>query len=266
MSGPIVLVHGAQHGGWCWRRVLPGLRSAGHEVHAPTLTGLADRAHLLTASTGLSTHIDDVAAHLEAEELTDVTLVGHSYGALVVTGVADRLPGKVRTVVLFDGPVARAGESGVDLHPAAHVFLSRETVVDGIPVIPPSDGSSLGLDPDDLAWVRRRLTPQPARAVREGLPHSGTDRTSTIRHCFIRTQRADGSDSALPDRAAGPGWTVRTVPGGHDAMITRPGEVVAVLHELAELPPPDTAEPTHQHQPHELFDRTPAESATGGTA
>jgi pimeloyl-ACP methyl ester carboxylesterase len=230
MTGPIVLVHGAMHGGWCWRRVLPLLRAAGAEVHAPTLTGLGERAHLLTAGTDLQTHVDDVTAVLRTEELTGVTLVGHSYGALVVAGVLDTAADLVDQVVLFDGPVGEHGDSGASLHPAAATFLSRETVVDGIAVLPPSDGSRLGLDPDDLAWVRRRLTPQPVAAVR-GRLHLPAGWPPHVRRSYLRTRGADGTASPLPDRARD--WTVRTVDGGHDAMIGRPAAVAAVLLELA---------------------------------
>jgi len=84
-----VLVHGAWHGGWCWKKVVPALRAAGHEVYTPTLTGLGERAHLANPAIDLATHIADVVNLLEAEELAKVVLVGHSYGGMVVTGVAE---------------------------------------------------------------------------------------------------------------------------------------------------------------------------------
>ncbi|HYQ94602.1 MAG TPA: alpha/beta fold hydrolase, partial [Burkholderiales bacterium] len=85
-----VLVHGAWHGGWCWKKVVPALRAAGHEVYTPTLTGLGERAHLANPAIDLATHVADVVNLLEAEELNEVVLLGHSYGGMVVTGVADR--------------------------------------------------------------------------------------------------------------------------------------------------------------------------------
>src|SRR2546421_12648956 len=88
-----VLVHGAWHGGWCWAKVARLLRDAGHEVYTPTLTGLGERAHLARPEVDLELHIQDVVAMLEAEELRGVTLVGHSYGGMVVTGVAPRAAG-----------------------------------------------------------------------------------------------------------------------------------------------------------------------------
>ena len=97
-----VLVHGAWHGGWCWREVAGRLQSAGHRVFAPTLTGLADRSHLLTRETGLETHILDIVNLLEWEELDDAVLCGHSYGGMVVTGAADRAAGRLRALVYLD--------------------------------------------------------------------------------------------------------------------------------------------------------------------
>ena len=111
-----VLVHGAWHGGWCWKRVTPLLRAAGHEVYAPTLTGLGERAHLLSRDVNLDTHIHDVVNLLDCEELTDVVLVGHSYAGIVIAGVATQRPGRVAHLVYLDAFVVRDGQSLEDLH------------------------------------------------------------------------------------------------------------------------------------------------------
>ena len=87
-----VLVHGAFHWGWCWKKVVPLLRAANHEVFTPTLTGLGERAHLLTPTTNLQTHAEDITAVLEYEDLSGVVLAGHSYGGMVITAVAERVP------------------------------------------------------------------------------------------------------------------------------------------------------------------------------
>jgi pimeloyl-ACP methyl ester carboxylesterase len=90
-----VLVHGGGHGGWCYQRVTRMLRAAGHEVYAPTMTGLGERAHLLRQGIDLDLHIRDIVAVLAFEDLHDVILVGHSYGGMVITGVADRAADRV---------------------------------------------------------------------------------------------------------------------------------------------------------------------------
>ena len=112
-----VLVHGATAGGWVWKVVGAELEQAGHVVYRPTLTGLGERVHLLTREVGLDTHITDVVNHILYEELTDIILVGHSYGGLVVTGVTDRLPDRIRELVYFDALIPHDGEAGCDLYP-----------------------------------------------------------------------------------------------------------------------------------------------------
>src|SRR5262245_52546214 len=112
-----VLVHGSMHGGWCWRRAVPLLRDAGHEVYTPTLTGLGERAHLAHPGIDLDTHIRDVLGVLEYEGLRGVVLVGHSYGAPVVTGVADRDPERVAQIVSLDGAVPDDGQAVLDFFP-----------------------------------------------------------------------------------------------------------------------------------------------------
>ncbi|HEX4393286.1 MAG TPA: alpha/beta fold hydrolase [Mycobacterium sp.] len=114
---PFVLVHGSGHGGWCWIRVARLLRAAGNEVFTPTLTGHGERAHLLTADVGPATMVRDIVAVLENEELRSVVLVGHSFGALVTLGVADRVPHRLRRLVLLDGLVVEPGERGFDGFP-----------------------------------------------------------------------------------------------------------------------------------------------------
>src|SRR4051794_22386250 len=110
-----VLVHGTTGGGWVWRDIAAKLRAAGHEVYAPTLTGLSERIHLLTREVGLDTHITDVANVLRFEELHDVLLVGHSYAGMVITGVADQLPERIANLLFFDAVVPENGESSVSL-------------------------------------------------------------------------------------------------------------------------------------------------------
>src|SRR3954463_3590774 len=87
-----VLVHGAWHGGWCWKKLTPLLCAAGHTIYTPPLTGVGERAHLLTPDIGLDTHITDIVNVLEYEDLREIVLVGHSYGGMVIAGVAERVP------------------------------------------------------------------------------------------------------------------------------------------------------------------------------
>ena len=112
-----LLVHGAWHGGWCWQKVIPFLEAAGHEVYAPTLTGLAERASELSPDVGLDTHIQDIVGLLEEKNLHGVTLVGHSYGGMVITGVVDQVPERIAHLVYLDTFVSRDGESMANISP-----------------------------------------------------------------------------------------------------------------------------------------------------
>jgi pimeloyl-ACP methyl ester carboxylesterase len=99
------LVHGAWHGGWCWRRVADVLMSRGHRVFAPSLTGVGDRAHLFSKDISLQTHVEDILSVVEAEELSNFVLVGHSYGGFVISGVTDALRERVSRYVYLDAGV-----------------------------------------------------------------------------------------------------------------------------------------------------------------
>lgn len=111
----VVLVHGTTAGGWVWKRIAPQLRAAGHDVYTPTLTGLGERVHLASPGIDLDTHITDVVNVIEFEDLAQVVLVGHSYGGMVITGVADRVPNRIARLVYLDALVPQDGEAVVDL-------------------------------------------------------------------------------------------------------------------------------------------------------
>ena len=228
-----VLVHGAWHGGWVWQRVARELRTAGHDVHTPTLTGVSDRAHLLTPATGLATHVQDVAAHLAAYDLTDVVLVGHSYAGQVVTGVADRVPERLRTRVYLDAFVGADGDAAIDLLPATVAGHYRESVAGpGFGwLIPVRSLTVLGVTGEaDLAWLGPRLTPQPWLTYTEPLRLRGSiDVPAVFVECtdWLRVFRAQA------ERAAALGWPVHEVATGHEAMVTAPTELRDILLGIA---------------------------------
>src|SRR5262245_4483830 len=110
-----VLVHGAWHGGWCWRRVADILERQGHKVFAPTLTGLGERSHLMRAGINVSTHATDVVNLIQWEDLAGVVLCGHSYGGMVVSGVAEQVADRIASIVFLDAFVPENGDSMLDL-------------------------------------------------------------------------------------------------------------------------------------------------------
>jgi pimeloyl-ACP methyl ester carboxylesterase len=214
---------------------------AGHEVNAPTLTGLGERRHLVTPAVDLQTHIEDVANVLFYEDLDHVILVGHSYGGMVITGVADRVPERVDHLVYLDGALPEDGESLASMNPLAmEPTHAGMRIVDGVELVlwPDPDASSyFGVtEPDDIAWMRARLTPHPwksfsqplrlqdADAVKR-LPRTNINCTETlVRRPPERQARAFDADNV---------WEIDT---GHDLMITEPAAVAEMLLRLATEP------------------------------
>jgi pimeloyl-ACP methyl ester carboxylesterase len=225
-----VLVHGAWHGGWCWDRVAPLLRTAGHEVHAPTLTGLSERAHLLTPLVGLETHAEDVVRLIDVLGLRDVVLVGHSYAGQVVSAVADRRPEAVARRVYLDAFVGAAGEAARDLLPervARHWAESAAGPGLGW-LVPVRDLAVLGVtEPEDTGWLAPRLTPHPWKTYTDPLRLTGAADAvpATFIECvaWLRVFRAQG------ERARALGWPVHELDTGHEAMVTAPRDLAGIL-------------------------------------
>lgn len=226
-----VLIHGACHGGWCWSRVAPLLRAAGHDVLTPTLTGFGERAHLLSAEVGPATVVQDVVAVLECEELTDVVLVGHSFGALVALGVAERVPKRLARLVLLDGVVVEPGEPGFSgLPPEAAEQRTAAALANGGVAYPPPPATVFGVaDPDDLAWITRRLTPHPVRTYTEPFALRaplGNGVSVTYLCCTDPPYPVIHSAHPIVRRE---GWEWRRLATGHDAMITAPALTAEAL-------------------------------------
>src|SRR5262245_52992776 len=163
---PFVLVHGAWHGGWCWRRVADRLTASGHYVVAPTLSGIGERSHLASDAITLSTHIDDVANEITWKDLDRIVLVGHSYGGMVTTGVAERLRERIAAIVYLDAFVPADGQSQSDLRSAVSGPLPSPTV----PALPVA---TFKVNEKDAAWVSGKLTPQPTKCFTEKLRVTG---------------------------------------------------------------------------------------------
>lgn len=163
-----VLVHGAWLAGWYWQRVAPLLRGAGHTVFTPTLTGLGERSHLLSRDITLDTYITDIVQVLFYEDLTDVILVGHSFGGTVITGVAERASERIAQLVYLDAEVPRNGESDAGcLTPNMEEFVWQRARERGDGwLFTPSPVAIFGVnDPADQAWADARMTAQPAATL-----------------------------------------------------------------------------------------------------
>lgn len=233
MQRTYVLVHGAGHGGWCWKRVAQALRAAGHEVHCPTLAGLADRAHLLAPGLDLETHVREIAGLLEFEDLREVILVGHSYGGMVITGAADRAAGRIARMVYLDAAIPVDGEALVDVSPGLLTLAGDVRVIDGVALGLFPDGSAgaiygLAGSPDE-AWAMARLTPHPWKTVLQPLRLRNADALAAIPRSIVNCTRSlQGRPAEIRWR-----WTaaddVHELDTGHDLMLTEPGAVSRIL-------------------------------------
>jgi pimeloyl-ACP methyl ester carboxylesterase len=231
-----VLLHGAFHGAWCWARVVPLLRAAGHTVFTPTQTGLGDRAHLLHGGITLSTFADDLAAVLETEELTDAVLVGHSFGGIAISAAAERMPERVKHLIYLDSNLPQNGVCPLDLAvPAIAAARRRQAAETGGLSIPAPEPSVFGVpDGPDADWLRRRMTPHPfgSMATSLNLQHSlGNGRPATYVFCTQPVYEPLAWARAIARQQ--PGWAWREIAAGHDCMVTAPAATADLLMEIA---------------------------------
>jgi pimeloyl-ACP methyl ester carboxylesterase len=234
-----VLVHGGAHGGWCYQRVARILRSAGHEVYAPTMTGVGERSHLIGPEVDLDMHIADIAAVLRYEDLRDVILVGHSYGGMVITGTADRAAERIGRLVYLDAANPVNNQSLVDVSgPIIESTRPHGEVVNGAELVllpGPGAGAFYGVtDPVDIAWMDERLTGHPWRSFEQPLRLTNEAALWAIpQYHVVCTSTLATRDPELMGRARAEGrlWAIDT---GHDLMITEPQQVVDALLQIAE--------------------------------
>lgn len=200
----------------------------------PTLTGVSDRAHLLSPQVGLSTHIQDVVALIEAHDARDVVLVGHSYAGQVVTGVADRIPDRLARRVHLDAFVGDDADAAIDLLPERIAGHYRESVADpGFGwLIPVRSLSVLGVkEQSDLDWLGPRLTPHPWLTYTEPLRLTG--KADQVPGTFIECTDWMRVFTPHAERAAARSWPVHEIATGHEAMVTAPGRLAELLLEIA---------------------------------
>jgi pimeloyl-ACP methyl ester carboxylesterase len=241
----MVLVHGGRHGGWCWDRVAPILRAAGHAVFTPTLTGLGDRRHLLSPEIGLECHIADVVATFEEADVTDAVLVAHSYAGVVVIGAMEKIAHRVRSIVFLDAQLPMSGESLLDLVDEESQSRFLSAAVGGL--LQPVDASYWGLtDAEDVAWVNSHISAQPLKTYQDRL-ESG-EKAWSHPGMFIECAITLGAAPVPLDRArrraaSDPDFHYRVVDACHDAMVTEPVAVARLLMEAAALAP--SARPEH---------------------
>jgi pimeloyl-ACP methyl ester carboxylesterase len=220
-----VLVHGAWHGGWCWRRVADRLTAKGHYVVAPTLSGVGERSHLKAEDIDLTTQIEDVVGEIKWKDLDDIVLVGHSYGGMVITGVAEQMHERIAAIVYLDAFMPGDGQALAD-------FSSRTSWPE--PVTPAPPASYFHVNDKDAAWVQGKLTAHPTKCFTQKLKVTGAYQ-SIPKKLYIRAPlfASKGFDQASERCRADKSWQTATVTCGHDVMIDQPEELAATLEKSA---------------------------------
>lgn len=235
-----VLVAGAFSGGWIWARVAHKLRAGGHNVYAPSNTGLAERSHLLSSSITLETFVKDIAGVIEAEELSDVVLVGHSFGGIPISGAAELVASRIKHLVYLDSLVVQPGKSAFDGLPAEVVAARRKAAQDtsgglSLPIPPLAAFADLGITQKaDVAWLKRRFTPHPLgtyetplvvkNPIGNGLPRTYIACTNPV------FGPANPSKTWVRQQA---GWNWIEMPTGHLPMVTAPDLLAEMLTNVA---------------------------------
>lgn len=230
-----LVVHGAWAAGWVWKKMRPLMRARGHELITPTCTGIGERSHLATRDVDLDTHIADVLNVLHFDDLTDVVLVGHSYGGMVATGVADRAADRLAQVVYLDAFVPRDGQSLLALLPEEARVRTREAARlddEGWRVPPnpmPPDTSEA-----DVAWATPRRAMQPLKTLEQPVRLTGA--IERLRRTYIYCTRPAPGDvfRQFAERARSEtGWKCLEIDSSHNPHVTAPAALAALLDGLS---------------------------------
>ena len=231
-SAKIFLVcHGAWSAGWAWKKMHPLMQEAGYRLVTPTYTGLGERAHLANPSIDLETHITDVLNVIRYEDLHDIVLLGHSYGGMVATGVADRVRDRIRQLIYLDAFVPRDGQSLLDLNePAQQSMRDRVKSGDGWRVPPnptPPDTS-----PADLAWLTERRVDMPIKCFERGLKLGGEPKMPRSYIYATRITPADTFGPFAKRARSEPGWGYHEIDASHSPNVTAPAALMGVLDKI----------------------------------
>jgi pimeloyl-ACP methyl ester carboxylesterase len=231
-----VLVHGAWEAGWAWKWVSPLLREAGHDVYTLSLTGLGERSHLLSREVDLETHIQDVLGVIKWSQLDNITLVGHSYGGMVVTGVADRAHSKIGSLIYFDAFMPENGQALLDLTLPERADSMRQLAEEkgeGY-YLPPLPASSWHVhDPEHVAFLEKLSTPHPLATMTQKLSLSDNHLKIKNKAYVLATCWEPSPFPQFADRAREAGWPIEELDTHHFAMFSLPQETADILMRYA---------------------------------
>ena len=224
-----VVAHGAWSAGWAWKKMRPLMRAAGHEFWTPTYTGVGERAHLAHPDIDLDTHIRDVIGVLEFEDLRNVVLIGHSYGGMVATGVADRARERIAQLIYLDAFAPQDGKCLLD-HVGEHGKKMRQVAEDGWRV--PANPMPPDTAPADVEWAAPKRMPQPIKTISSPIRLSGKE---LPHRSYIYCRRTPPGDPfrQFAERAQREGWPYFELDASHNPHITMPEELAALLNKIA---------------------------------
>lgn len=227
-----VLIAGSWHGGWCWRKVVPLLRQAGHDVLTPTLTGTGERSHLLSRDIDLALHVQDIVQVLEYEDLREVVLVGHSYGGMVITGVAEHAAARIASLIYLDFLPPDDGQCVCDVSPDGGARGRQLAADEGNGwLVPPPSPAAFGIsDPAEITWMQARLRPMPLATFEQPVRAPTAAAARLPRMCIFCTESK--GFRYISQRAQEAGLDYHELAAGHDAMVTAPEELARVLVTL----------------------------------
>jgi pimeloyl-ACP methyl ester carboxylesterase len=227
----VVLAHGAWSSAWAWKKVRPLMAAAGHTFFTPSYTGLGEREHLADPSNDLNTHIRDVLGVIDAEELTDFVLLGHSYGGMVATGVADRARDKITHLIYLDAFVPKNGQSLSDLVPPAQRQRMKDSAAEGDGWRISPNPTPADTPPEDVAWVSRHRRPQSLKCFEQKLQISAEP---SMPRAFIQCMKyPDGPFGQFAARAKSePGWKSYELDTSHSPNVTAPEALVKLLGQV----------------------------------
>lgn len=232
---PIVLVHGAWHGGWCWKDFARLMRSRGHDVYAPTMTGLGERSHLMSASVNLDTHIADITNVFKWEDIEDAVLVLHSYAGWPGSGVVENVADRLHALVYLDAFVPEDGQSNLDMQTPERLKIINDAVARGECFRPnPSADEFAIADPAHRALVNAKMTPQPLGVTFQSIKLTGArDRVPVKAYIRGSGHKNASFDSFLHKYENDPAWRTWNLSCGHHIMLDMPDKLADILSELA---------------------------------
>ena len=230
-----VLVHGAWHGGWCWADAEAELSALGHETHAVTLTGLGERSHLASVDIDADLHVQDVVNTIRWRDLHNVVLVGHSYGGMVITGVAGQIPERLSALIYLDAMVPEA--SGVSLFAQANperMARFQQQIDQGATALDPDLFDAWTDDPETKTWLKSMCTPHPVGCFQRGVTLTGREVEVGRKHFIIAQRNKPSAFWAEYDKVRHrPDWTSSKIDTLHNAMVEAPRELARQFDEIA---------------------------------